>query len=850
MNRLAPILATLGLLLAACAPDSGDAVEPDPRTTVATVPGESDEATPRAPTVDLRVPQRGFPLHVIRADTGEPVPFARVWAREYFRIPEAVRFVDRVDGGVGMDAWLKSTPPLIGDEQGIVWLRDIDDLVVLAGAGDGLSGMHEVWAHDWPPLTLELHAERDLEIRVLDHRGAPVTGIPVGLYEEADPLDLYAGLLEARTRAPDGLATIQCLTWFGEEVLQSRTHVGIGILTTPRVIEPIDLLAPREEPLELALPPTGSLVVEITEPPSTPVVVEVARYTAGMEPRHTYGYQQQFHQTYDRSMTAVVRDGIARFPHVGLDEEVRIFARSRDGREGFIDHVPGPTTPGQEVRARVELLDKHPVFQGRLLDEAGTPQAYESYRMNLWRKAPGVEGAGYGDWGDEVILMTDADGRFCSVNWDLEYPRRASYVTLLRRPRLDDAPLGAALTLTDPVVVGANDLGDIVVSRPPLLASGRVVDHRGRAAPGAGVKVHEGLPPTETRYPREFVTTVAHDDQEGTFTVHGWGPEGGVLLSAVHPWGRAMTDGVACPRGATDIRLSLMVSGRIRTRVLRDDSLLKGYLAFRYRPSDDASGTLDWRYASEDWDGDELVDLTDIPEGTHTIQVVLDATDEPLLELERVAVLSMQTCRDPRLRTLDLRDRGRAVFLRLRPQGNDRRHLRDLTAWIEVPSEEEVRKVRVSEGEHLTFMLPPDASSVRVGARGYRRRSLNISDPEDLIVLEPGPRFRLIVQQPRLVPKAGFGLVARLHQEGLPRYSPTPFTFSGFADFQLHEPGNYRLELWLQNRNTKELAALSHPDLVPILEQEIVVRDTEEEQVLRLHIPPEAVLQALEELER
>jgi hypothetical protein len=285
---------------------------------------------------------------------------------------------------------------------------------------------------------IRLWGERALELKVVDAKGAPVSGIPVQLSTEwtwgtgwtADEW----GVFSRQTRdvcwrgvtGAEGSARIE-----GVESLLSTAFVrlpngsftmGAGrvpceglaevrIPTRPAVSARIDPLAWPDGPVVLTLPAVGALIVHLVDAEGEPVVEGgyVQLETLG-EPPSKQPYRQE------------ASTGRARFDRVQLGERWRLGARFHGHRPGIDAEIEGPTAALPEREIRLVCSGENPLLSGRLLAADGEDFANAWFRLETVIEDPrGRESR------TEVYARTDTTGSFqVSVRGDVVTGARAS----------------------------------------------------------------------------------------------------------------------------------------------------------------------------------------------------------------------------------------------------------------------------------------------------------------------------------------------------------------------------------------------------------------------------------------
>lgn len=444
---------------------------------------------------------------VLRAN-GEPVPYARVHYLDR----------ERVDGwetsweGRQREAFLKRHGRARNvDEKGRVVLPGTSSGALLVIAA-GLRGYHE-WDRPLEErvLRLVLESERELRVRVIDHRGRPQPGVRVAIVREFEGRSIA---MLTRQTAREGLATFAMV----RRVLGSATRgaprhfvtLGFPCEEPPRVaLDPENLPA---EPLTLELPPTGSVEVRVLDERGSPLG-EVANCSVGrMLPAE--GGERVFQPDQNERLVG----SSATFSHVGVGTRLAIQLSGSRERADLVEEHDGPSRPGELRRITIRWTDRYPVLLGEAVDGSGERLKGFRGRYTVWGPERGSGGP---------PLTTDGLGRFRLVIASPLEAQPGRYVECELYARGGQAPLYTRMDLSGELAPGETDLGSVTFRPKPELVTGTVRDVSGEAMTGVHLRVM-----VEGDADRRSASMTATSLQGGEFTIYG-AVEGSFDLVAV-----------------------------------------------------------------------------------------------------------------------------------------------------------------------------------------------------------------------------------------------------------------------------------------------------------------------------
>jgi hypothetical protein len=592
-------------------------------------------------------------------------------------------------------------------------------------------------------IPVELAPAPELVVRVVDAQHAPVAGVEVRLLRGVPS---WLRTVATATSDDGGLATFRDLDLLDARALRTdRFGVGSAI---PRGDAPplaVDVRAPPADPLELVVPPTGRLTVELRDDDDRLVdeggTVELRpQYDAGRT-RTTLGTPQTVVVRAERPLD----HGRVVFAHVALGVRLEIHAKLASGRELHV-RSDGPREAGGDVAAVLRVPPPGPFLIGRLLDADGAPLGDVDVEVGVFLA---VSDHQYFD--RTVRGRTDEEGNFridaTGAVLGAEAFQGAKFEPVPARVfvavRDEAGNVTGQIALQAPAAVDAvADLGELRVPRFAELARGTVVDDTGAPIDGVqvGLTTSDESPHDGDALGRALLATGA-SDARGEFVLRGEPPGEGFAVRVCGD--RAETfvapAPVPLPAPASGLRFVLRRRGSIEGRFLLSDDASAKDLSVRIARSDGTPmGILSPEIA---FDGGFWFDR--LEPASYDLDVAAGArtnSPRPLVRLAGVVVPSGAPSADPRLAEIDLRGAVRSLevvartrdgapvrkaqLLRVAKPGAPQR----LLGWVE-------------EGR-ATCAIEEAAVDFEIRADDYRFETVRGARDRVEVVLRPAPRFR------------------------------------------------------------------------------------------------------------
>jgi hypothetical protein len=551
------------------------------------------------------------------------------------------------------------------DAKGLARVTLVDHTTVIA-QHSALYGKLQLQTNSVPPVggyVVELVPDIALTVRVLDDRGSPAAGAPITfavLDKDGDQTGPFGWATLATSRAPDGLATIEHLQTMRAQVEGdgSRMRLAWNVrLKLPGNNEPgvkFDPAAPPAEPIELRLPPCGSMRVR-AEIAGKPVPGFRSVWLANATDGNNHGIDSG-------GMAQVDADGQARFLFLPLGREFRV---NTDASGGLSGKFAGPRNAGQEVDVVLRPADDAMLLAGRLLLPDRAPVADQRVRVNI--QGPQLRA--------NPELSTDRDGRFV-VN--LGSPRKDNKLeTIAFGVRTKGEPPRRAEAAARTVRTGIEELGDLVVGDGSVLVAGRLVagDAPYKGPVGLVVESETRGDGRQQRWRRVDGQLEFHDDV-GNFAIRGTLAPGRYHLVANSERVLPIAP-IEFALGATDLVVDIDAGHQLAASVLLPEKASPDAITATLVPAtppapvaDNNLGTqrlLDerWKRSLEGHRGGRCdVRWPSLPAGTYALELRLLAVPNALLTIADV-VLPPPAGGDPRLVDIDLRPLLRVLTLTL-----------------------------------------------------------------------------------------------------------------------------------------------------------------------------------------
>jgi hypothetical protein len=710
-------------------------------------------------------------------------------------------------------------PSFLCDAEGRTEVRARDrEGTALAAIAPGLFGTLDPDEGQLESVTLELHPLHALEVRVLHADGAPASGTLASLAWQSG--SHRSDVLTARCDAEGRARILVPRAIFRDMPIEGMVIAAMGLFREP-VFQPLHEEEGAFAPVELRLPACGSVALRLRPGAVAPreLYCQLSRIGEGGE--------EEGGDEAPGLGGKLGPDGLQLRPvEIGLALEAR--ASATGSRLLWKARGTGPSAAGECV----ELLLEPPAavkLLGRALDESGRPLARSTLRGTLETALDPT-----GSEPVEERIASDEEGRF---SWELPADL-SSEVRASLRLRRRGIELTARLKLPA-VLAGEHDLGSVVLSAPPLLARGRLIDASGAPVPGARIQLLRSRP-TAAWHQEEVRRVSTRSGEDGRFALQALPPEGELSLRATAPGFLPSTRDIQVGEEVGDWTLGRQ--GGVRGRILLDPDIPASELRVEATPFSSVSslrgpvslqadgsfhmeglGLVPYRFKleAEPWAGPGLVLWERVLLGAEAVGAELD------------------------LGTFDAR--GRLASTRLRIEDASGRLVRDI--HIESPMEIQgpgahAMNLRYSFGglspgeeEYRVWHLR-EGSSGEVFAHRFRRVPMEFDGGRHHLTMRPALPVRIDLEEFGRLP-AGVSLAVKLSpSEGEGRSHFLPMA-QGTGEFHLDAAGTYRLGFYLGSGGSFGFEHSSEG-------QSIAVLELPELQTFRVAIPPDLLARAEE----
>lgn len=781
--------------------------------------------TPQA-SVDDSAP-RGLEVAPVRGARRERVREAEVWYWPLSLAEErsGTSSFARAEHTGSIDEGLAQFAQLLEREADGRWYAPRGASGRLIARASGLWGMTEISRSSETPLFIVLEPEVEVRARVLDATGAAAPGVRVALrqfWNDESYFDHGATLSGA-----DGVARLRHLRQLvgGDWDFDARYAVAIDEPLLASVHVEIDVVRPPNETLELRLPATGSVQVELEAAlPESWVALEV--FDLDEVP-------DEVERERDFETWLPLEDGKVRFPCVEVGRQVLVWLRTGDFEAPADDVLRrGPGAQGESVVLRLQAKLQGATFAGRALDEQGAPLVDMDFTADLYDVRQNRR---------EHVLResgrTESDGRFVFSTAD-DITSATQLELNLRDER--NVSLGGARVSFAPASAGATvELGDVRLVATSVLAAGRVLDVAGQPVPRAWVELHEAVHRTRrdgsvrTSWERRSSPVIA--DDEGHFVVRGERKAASIGL-------RARSNGASSPlrefsAGASDVELRLEHSGAIAGRLQLPPGLSTDFVwlkAVRKTPAVGDLAPQRDQWARLDTAGEFVA--RGLALGAYDIRVLTSGGEREIAAVENVQVVASAETRDPRLDPLDLSGLEFRTVTVFAPNGKP---LSDGMALTERNGGADTESHWISQGKLLVGLNDP---TLWIVADGCMIERFEPASGIDVIKLRPAANVRVQLQGPLAPPPEPYALYAWISGRAEPGFlaeEHADWLELDGAQIQgaVRRPGAVTLRLQL-NKGEESVAECELTDVGPIV-------DTDRLQTFELSTAPAEFLEAL-----
>ena len=752
-------------------------------------------------------PEDGLPVQIFDASGGAPSERATVYVVRYGTWEKKKRMRTKRLAKAG-DRYLT-------DAEGRVRIKPFKGSFLIAAQTTGQWSWRRV-DPAWDSVRLRLERFPDLELRVVDHTGAPAAEVALAIR----PLTRSESIAYAEaTTDADGLASFEdVLGILDAKAGKRKVAVAIDAPLAEAVEVVIDPAALPAGPLELALPPCGSVEVRVRQLDGAPWNLSPGYLRTKRTNEEGQAWESELR----------IESGRVRLPWVDLGSELEVRYTGRGGTSKKPFKVAGPTRTGQAVVALYKPTETMHVLVGRAVNDDRGPVGGRSVRLAI------TGGSRY----ESHRVKTQSDGRF-RVRIDHHVGSRTLYFTASS----SDPSLGAVVDLKQDTPLGETDLGDVHLQETKLLVAGTVRRDDGTPIRSARIAIDRKTGPGPKDW-RLIRGATASTKKDGSFEIHSLSDEVEAVRVRAKRRGLVQADPPEFVAGTTGATVVLDRTGSMKVELLFDSMELCKDTTLRL-----SQGEKTWtrpsicRRPSRDRPLSATCKFDDLPLGLATLEVLLDTEPSALVVLDGIVISPGRAAEDPRLHPIDLR--GLVSEIRIEVRGEEGITLPWSSAsWS--PTGLGVgpgggSRVFGEDGE-LSILTNAPMIEATVSAVGYRTRTVQVTQGEHEVVLERALPVRLIVAGFRTLPE-GVALTLCLSSAGASRATSSELLDES-GEVLLLADGPGRHDVWCLVRRGSDLQALDDDPL-----EIITVVETEEEQVFRVDLDWAKVYEALGELE-
>lgn len=728
---------------------------------------------------------------------------------------------------------------------------------------------------------LELSRDLTLRVRVVDSLGKPVIGVRVGISPQwAEGSERGPSLFNLwDSEAPDGLMT---MPHFQDQLpTMTRGETPVGYLLRARIPgwteggAPYDGGDPPADPIVVRLPPTGEVHLHAMTGGGRRAPAGVVRGVFLGGPSIEAGSNNAVGLLPGQRWSGSVgEDGVAVFEHVVAGRDY--VAGARIGGASTQKLFSGPVAEGQRIDVTLSAETELYNLSGRVLDEQRVPLSRTRVRVK------------------HVIAGGRSSNRVVTTSEDGGFEVDANIVSLDEDPRVvqlsvEDAPTGLAANQTARLYTmvgerqlrpGDNDLGDLVLSEPPLVVSGRILVNGEVIDPrvfNPSVQILETLSSGRERWQSAELTVRYPGDR---FEVRGVARPARHRMSVTSS-SHLPVDPVEFTPGEKDLSIEVETGGSLMATLLVDDGLPTQDLSIRLTPTDNQvpqeESANPWARNQRQLPTQLSSRVTRRGEGTHGVhwdalwpghyelEVIPRGARVPVVQIPGIEVVSGVANRDPRLDRVDLRGVLRELIVRVVDE-NGAPISNEAVVIIDDPRPEaELEGFAVGQSG-ATIVTAEPLLNLLVAAHGYRSREVAGVSTDTTVTLETYPEIILrlasgfpelgrkhtlrasVTRSARKRDPRRFGYEGR--RASLDGWLRPPRTLPAFGNngvvaLPVDADGAHEVRLWLHDDDTGRSVPIGGAEPAEIDVPAAIVRPTFE-----VRVPEDGLRRAVEEAGR
>ena len=769
-----------------------DSAPPRPEQSTGTTLVERDTAKIQAPSAGK------LTLKVLVVDAADqPVPAADI----AFSVPAEVseRWSQHA---MELAAW--STATVQSNSQGEARLLAPEPspyYMVYARQGDRWGASYVREEEQNKIVTVTINPDVTIRARVLDPRGRPVAGVPIGLCDEED-VPLRRTSHDEETNTPDGVATFYHAQRYILPRWGQQGALLLNCATAEPVYSPIDFTAIPTQPIDLHLPATGSVVVKVVDKLGAPHIGLAERVDATLSVQTDKG---------EHSNYVTLNGNQLEIPHVELGLQLHLELESEE-LSGAVDFA-GPTQQGERVEQQL-IATRQPTLSGRLVNDRGEPQKGYWHAVHVQTK-PGYQKQYFETTDDgyfhiPIPPLTDNPGAARGIRFERTIPTFEEQAWI----NLGDLSL----------ISGRNEIGNIVLSKPPIVVAGWVVDDAGQPVSGAQMQILYGT--ADAAYNVSLAKGSGFTSTaDGAFELRAYWLADELLLGANKGWN--FGELVRLEQGTTGVRYVLPRVGQVVIPVTFVGAMTVDHALFTR--TNRASGSVKGTIAESVFE-DGKVHWRAVAPGRYDFAIRIIGTSAPLALISDVEVLGEES------KTLPAQEVGEGVQeIQVQVVGPNGAPVKDAFVAINPSADgNTTHHALPAPTGSVRLLVPETPCEIMVAAPGHATRTVYGVTEDTIISLEAGVKVELHVSIPvdalrpneRLCPEIRTSIPKSATNTGMTESSiylgeraqpfslgqlsilwakAAPINAEGNVTFYVPGPGNYCIDWEVAGESWREL---------------------------------------------
>lgn len=698
------------------------------------------------PNVEYGEPvEEGILVTVVDADGGELLPFAEVMVLDMGVIDQSTFQMEMRQQPDFESVFAHFGVVYPTDKSAQVKIPFPEGDLLLAGRTDSHFDFSMSMEATDEEMELAIKRVALLRIHVVDGKGVPVEGAPVGLRMKQDA---FSQDMMRNFTNEQGWTNLRLFNLLLERLPADGTYAALMGLFEKPVEKLVDLHDLPKEGVELVMPATGSLTVTVLDQQGAPLEEYVGVLLNIIDPD---AGPQEFNEEDQPDLVDTTRTGQLTIPAVGLGLDILVKATSVNGVLSGSQVVEGPTATNPDVSVEITVGMEAAVIKGRLVNEEGKPGPNISLRSRMELEHEN------GSSSTSSSVRTDEEGYFKIRLDNSELSASATRtLTLTMKATRKKPERDAVIDLSRSFPPGETDLGDIMVIAPPLAASGRVLKPDGTPLRDAEISLERHV--TYGEGPDDFYwenlyNKRARSDQDGYFNLAGrFEPDRYRLRvsSARYP-------SVYQPArlGEEGLEITMAAGGGLMGVLLLDKEISRDEVSLRMERQQDSASNGDVLSGfGLNMESTGKFQDRGLTPGTYNIVLTCDNTDEELFRQDNIIVNLSDDGAATDVGQIDLRGQLRAFQLKLRDEED--KVVRDARVTIGDSDQSNY----VWEGRIDVITAKPQLDFT-ITSDGYRRVELQGVSEDSDVIFKAGIKVRLRVANPDAIP-SGYSIKLNL----------------------------------------------------------------------------------------